>query len=388
VLQPLEDPTGKALDPFFAALARSDAGSPAALTRVLHLGDSTIGLDGIPNAIRTRLQARFGDGGAGFVMLDRYSPNYKNLAVRLEPNGAWTTCYIAYRCRKDGRYGLGGVAVSSTGGAKTVVSTRSTGEVGRTVSHFELWYTTQPHGGTMRLQVDHARPVIVDTNAARLEDRWHVLDVDEGAHRISVQAIRGRVRAYGVVLETSGPGVVWDTVSLIGCFTKRLLSHDRDHIRAQIDHRDPDLLVLTFGGNDLKRMNLGELDGKQYEHEVLEVLEHLRGPRPERVPCLLTGVVDHGRLRDDEVVPHRHVTELIEAQRRAAFSAGCAFFDARGAMGGEGSILDWLGRRPPLASPDLKHLTQRGRDLMGEMIYQALLSGYVAYRRREAPEDG
>jgi lysophospholipase L1-like esterase len=166
------------------------------------------------------------------------------------------------------------------------------------------------------------------------------------------------------------------------------LSHDPDHIRAQIDRRDPDLLVLTFGGNDLKRMHLGKLDGEQYERELLEVLEHLRGPGPERVPCLVTGVVDHGRLRAGKVVPHKHVTELIEAQRRAAFSAGCAFFDARGAMGGEGSILDWLRRRPPLASPDLKHLTRRGRDLMGEMIYQALLSGYVTYRQREASGHG
>jgi lysophospholipase L1-like esterase len=355
---------------------------------VLHLGDSTIGLDGIPNAIRKRFQARFGDGGAGFVLLDRYSLNYKNLAVRLEPNGAWTTCYIAYRCRKDGHYGLGGVTVSSTGGAKTVISTRGKGDVGRTVSRFELWYAAQPHGGTVRVRIDREKPVIVDTNATQLEDRWRVLDVDEGPHRISVQAIRGRVRAYGVVLETEGPGVVWDTISLIGCFTKRLLSHDPDHIRAQIAHRDPDLLVLTFGGNDLKRMHLGKLDGAQYEREVLEVLEHLRGTESTRVPCLLTGVVDHGRLRAGKVIPHKHVTELIEAQRRAAFAAGCAFFDARAAMGGEGSILDWLRRRPPLASPDLKHLTRRGRDLMGDMIYRALVAGYVAYGRRQAPEEG
>jgi hypothetical protein len=42
----IEDPTGRALDRFYAALRRTEGRAPSAVTRVLHMGDSSIGLDG------------------------------------------------------------------------------------------------------------------------------------------------------------------------------------------------------------------------------------------------------------------------------------------------------------------------------------------------------
>ncbi|HLT35004.1 MAG TPA: hypothetical protein VK034_01935, partial [Enhygromyxa sp.] len=107
--QPLEDPSGVALDYFYRSLTDVDEGQAGAMTRVLHLGDSTLGLDGIPHAIRKRMQQRFGDGGAGLVLLKRYSPSYKPAAVKHSGGDGWTHCYIAYQCRSDGRYGIGGL---------------------------------------------------------------------------------------------------------------------------------------------------------------------------------------------------------------------------------------------------------------------------------------
>ena len=95
--QPVEDPTGRALDRFFAALARSDDGEAGALTRVSHFGDSSIGTDGLPHAIRRRFQARFGDGGAGFVNLHSYSGNIRSRVV--DRNGSVT---LNYEYRKPG----------------------------------------------------------------------------------------------------------------------------------------------------------------------------------------------------------------------------------------------------------------------------------------------
>jgi hypothetical protein len=51
-------------------------------------------------------------------------------------------------------------------------------------------------------------------------------------------------------------------------------------------------------------------------------------------------------------------------------------------MGGPGSIHAWLKASPKLAEPDLKHLNHRGRELMGQWIHEALLAGYVGYRKR------
>jgi lysophospholipase L1-like esterase len=375
--RPLEDPSGRALDPFFARLARVDDDLPGALVRVTHLGDSSIGLDGLTHAIRRRMQGRFGDGGPGFVLLQRYSPNYRSRAVTHRSNGGWEFCYIAYLCQADGHYGLGGVSFTSEGGASTkVIPVADDGGL----RSAELWYAAIPHGGRIRVTLDGTEPHVVDTRAEALEDRWHEFRLAPGTRDVEVTAM-GRVRAYGLVLETDGPGVVWDGMSMVGAFTRRLGAWDAEHIAEQLSHRGADLLVLSYGGNDLRRVVAGRLSAGAYEREYDAVLGKLLADRGD-MACLLTSVIDHGRSGQYEV-DSRHVELIVDAQRRVAARHGCAFFDSYEAMGGEGSMMAWRERTPPLTEPDLKHLNARGRDRMGDYIYRALVAGYVDWRIRQ-----
>jgi lysophospholipase L1-like esterase len=377
--QPIEDPKGS-MRAFYEALGRTDSDTPGALTRVVHMGDSSIGLDGLPHAIRSRMQDRFGDGGAGFVLLDRYSKNYKNKAAAIRSAVGWDVCYIAYLCKKDGHYGLGGHVFRGRRGASSTISTLKEGGYGTDVSRFEVWYAAQPGGSELAVRVDGGEPKIIDTAADALEDRWEELDVEPGAHSITVESRgSGFLRAYGVVLETDGPGVVWDSLSMIGAFTKRLHGYDPTHIAVQIAHRDPHLLVLNYGGNDLRRIVTKAVTGEEYVEELRKVLSTLRTGKPS-MSCLVVGVIDHGRS-GSQTVEARHVDTMIEAQRKAAHAEGCAFFDTVAAMGGPGSLAKWRKRSPPLAEPDLKHLNHRGRELMGELLFKALVAGFESHRR-------
>jgi hypothetical protein len=380
--QPVEDPKGT-LVPFYEALGRTDAKQPGAITRITHLGDSSIGHDGLPHAIRTRMQDRFGDGGAGFVLIDRASinTNYGTKVATIATTTAWEACFITNLCKRDGRYGLGGHTFWASGEASSTISTRNDGAYGTTASHIELWYLAQPRGGRIKIKVDREEPEVVPTLADAPEDRWHVVDVEPGAHRITVSAGGGgQARAYGLVLETDGPGVVWESVSMIGAFTKRLNGFDTDHIAGQIAHRSADLLVLNFGGNDLRRLVGGSVTPEEYTQEYGEALDRFKAQRPAQ-PCLVVGVIDHGKSGSYTVAPEV-VDTMIDTQRTIAFDHGCAFFDTVAAMGGAGSLRKWRERAPTLAEPDLKHLNNRGRDLMGKLMYEALVAGYESYRRR------
>jgi lysophospholipase L1-like esterase len=387
--QPIEDPSGVALDYFYRALTDVDEGQAGTMARVLHLGDSTLGLDGIPHAIRKRMQQRFGDGGAGLVLLKRYSLSYKPASVKFSGGDSWTHCYIAYQCRGDGRYGIGGLIVSASSGASTSIATLASDQpVGTQFSRAEIWYAASPIGGTIAVELDGKLARSIDSKTPEIEgggqsivDRWETLTVDPGPHSLKVSAAgNGKSRIYGVVLETDGPGVVWDSTSMIGAFTKRLLAWDREHIAAQVEHRDPALIVFTYGGNDLRRIVAGTLDEDTYVAEAGAVIELVRAGKPE-ASCLVTSVIDHGRSGTYDVKPE-HVAIMVAAQRRLASERGCAFFDTWNAMGGPGSIRKWLSASPKLAEPDLKHLNHRGRELMGQWIHEALLAGYVSYRQR------
>src|SRR5437016_8943721 len=57
-----------ALANFFKALSEANSGRRIEPVRVMHFGDSHVAADVLTAEIRQRLQGRFGDGGAGYIV--------------------------------------------------------------------------------------------------------------------------------------------------------------------------------------------------------------------------------------------------------------------------------------------------------------------------------
>lgn len=376
---PLERPA--ALDRFYATLTRTHLGLPGAITRVVHYGDSAIGNDGITGAIRSKMQARFGDAGHGFHLLGQPNASYRHQGVRFDEKSPWGHCFIIFDCKKDGYYGLGGTTFESAGGAEIRLSTALKGPAGRKVSRYEVWYAGLPKGGTLRLKLDNEEPVELATAAEAMEDRWHVIETTDDEHTLSVRAAgNGKVRAYGVVMERTVPGVVWDEMSQIGALTRRMLNFDRDHLQRQLTRRHPDLLVLMFGGNDMNTQGTME----KYKGELTDVIRMFRAGDPG-LPCLLMAPLDHGeRDGSGKIVTRTIVPRLVQAQREVAEIEGCAFFNTYEAMGGSGSMGRWVRSSPALGAGDLSHLTHHGHKVVGAMLVRSLMQGYVDFRKRIA----
>ncbi len=367
------------LDSFYGALAASELGYAGAITRVLHYGDSAIGNDGIPGAIRMKMQARFGDAGHGFHLLGQPNASYRHQGVRFDEKSAWNHCFIIFGCReKDGHYGLGGTTFESTGGAEIKLSTATKGAMGRKASRFELWYAGMPKGGNIRVTLDDQEPITVATAAEQLEDRWLELKAEDGEHTLAVRAAGGgKVRAYGVVLEREVPGVVWDEMSQIGALTRRMLNFDAEHLHSQLRRRDPNLVVFMFGGNDMNTQGTMQ----KYREEYTAVIRLFRAAK-QPMACLVMAPLDHGEREGSRIITRPIVTKIVEAQRAVAKAEGCAFFDTYEAMGGDGSMGRWVRSNPALGSGDLSHLTHHGHKVVGGLLYRALVAGYVDYRKR------
>lgn len=385
--EPIENPENLAY--FFDALARVDAGEKE-VVRVVHMGASLIGNDDMTSSLRTRFQTRFGDGGAGLVLMQRYMPNYIHRGVKMRASG-WKHCFLAYLCMKDGHYGIGGTTFWAHSGATTVLETKTQNPddehpLGHEAAHFEVWYAARKGGGRLDVTLDDGDPITIETrdeDVEDIEDRFWETDLPRGPHEIRVRARgHGNSRTYGVVMETDGPGIVWDQFSKLGVFTNRVLAWDPEHLAGQIAHRDPDLIVFTYGGNDTRRIANGKLDGEGYGEELGEVIDHMRAGKPE-ASCLVMSIIDKGKSLNFDIEPE-HVEVIVEAQRRVARQKGCAFWDLYHAMGGGGSLKAWKKMSPPLAAADLKHLSHRGYVKVAGWLYDAIVAGYVEHRRSRA----
>ncbi|NLE85248.1 MAG: hypothetical protein GX607_02500 [Myxococcales bacterium] len=372
------------LDAYYRRLTLVDLQVPI-LARAAHWGDSLLGDDGLTGSVRRRLQLRFGDGGHGFHVLAPLNPFHMHRGLQFKVLEPWTSrCEVLFRCEKDRRYGLGGVSTRASGEAASRFGTIASAP-GDRISRFELWYQTAPHGGFFDVIVDDEPPRRIDTRAEEPTDEVAVFELPDAPHSIQVRAAgRGSVRGYGVVMERGGPGIVWDTLAVIGLSTASLKAQEPEHIRAQISRRGTDLLVFGLGGNDTQR-SVADIRAV-FEEEYRTVVQRYRAGRPE-ASCLVVGVTDHADRTDKNgIQTRRSVLEIVEIQRKVALTEGCAFFDLFRAMGGEGTIARWFRAKPALASADLAHPTSAGHEILATLLVRALLHGYVDYRARMVGE--
>lgn len=152
-----------------------------------------------------------------------------------------------------------------------------------------------------------------------------------------------------------------------------MLGIDPDHFAAQHAHRQTNLIVLMFGGNDADDVRR---TAEQFEDDFRRVARLVRTARPEAA-CLLMAPLDQAQRTERGAIRTMHrVPIIVAAQRRAAAAEGCAFFDTYGAMGGEGAMRRWYRSRPRLSFGDLRHATPAGYRVIGNMLYKALLKGF------------
>jgi lysophospholipase L1-like esterase len=384
LVREIEDPTGRALDPFYAALAATAGqGDAAHVTRVAHWGDSTIAADDVTGTLRRRFQKRFGDAGHGFHLIGKGTMPYRHRDVVSEQTGNWTVHSVIRKERSDGRYGYGGHLHRSSGGGQAVFETVKKGPIGQAVARFELFFQRHPTGGRVELSVDGGAPQVVDTRGSDVVDAWEVVEVPDGPHALALDVVSGgETRLYGIAMERPGPGIVYDSLGIVGARASRMLNFDADHLAAQIAHRAPDLLVIAFGGNEAgdKGMNFS-----RYRDVLTRVVRRVRAGRPEAA-CLMVAPLDQGdKDRRGKVRTMPNVPKIVAAQREVAAAEGCGFFDTWEAMGGEGAMARWYRSKPRLGWGDFRHATPAGYEVIGNLLYKALLKGFSDYLERQAP---
>ena len=373
----IEDPSGRALDAFFAALVKTE--TAGGQTRVCHYGDSPITNDGITSTVRRLLQQRFGDAGHGFILIDKPWGWYGHIGVTHDASRGWQSDPM-FISKGEHYYGLGGVSFTADVANITAsFGTPSEGDTGRSVAAFDVYYLARPGGGDFDVEVDGQFSRRVATASETIVSGFHRVSVDEGAHQLTIRtAGNGPVQLFGVVLESLRAGVEYDSLGVNGAFIG-LLAHylDADHWAEQLRHRRPDLVIIGYGANESQ---FERLPMEQYEQDTKEAIRRIRAAVPE-ASIMLVGPMDRGmRGAGGGIVTRPMIPKLIAYQRRIAAETGCAFFDTFSAMGGEGTVARWFDAKPRLMGGDFTHPTWQGSEIVGTLINDAIIKAYEAHR--------
>jgi len=397
------------LGPFFAALRRRGE-----QIRIAHYGDSSIEGDLITGSFRDSLQRRFGGSGVGFApIVNPISGFRRSLLHNFSDN--WHHCYLGVSNEQGLARGLAGDYASTWtpppdrlaaatdsltrdssastppadeghwvfyGGAKLFAGAR-------TLPSARLFYAaplpdssgSRPAPGSVYFKLrGRQQRYSLDGNGLVNE----LLLSDTTTRRLSLYFNLPPTQAlYGVSLE-SPDGVIVDNFPSRGNIGGALLYIKAPVLRSFQEHLDYDLVMLQFG---LNALNKKMTDYSWYQREMTRVIRYFRKAMPQAA-ILVIGPSDRaikiqGRMQTDPSVPI-----LTEALRRAAEATDVGFFSFYEAMGGDGSMVEWVEeRRPRLANLDYTHFNFAGARQAALLLLEYLLEGYddylEAYKRGE-----
>jgi lysophospholipase L1-like esterase len=174
-------------------------------------------------------------------------------------------------------------------------------------------------------------------------------------------------------------GIQVDNISMRGSSGTDFHRMDIERYAAMAKALNVRMLILQYGVNVVPYVRS---DYNFYERQFYKELMLLR--RALNVPILVIGVSDMSTKGEGRYISYPNVESIRDAQRNAAFQAGCAYWDLYEAMGGKNSMPTWVNAQPSLAEKDYTHFSARGARLIGQMISNALLREYYLWKERNA----
>lgn len=340
----IENPS--ALASYFASLR---AGDPV---HILQFGDSHTASDDWVNALRIAAQAKYGDGGPGFVQAGHPYRGYRRFDARGTSSAGWKT-EGTMQTHGDPDQGLSGISISTSLPNQTVTLSAE-GE------SLDIFYLQQPGGGEVELTIDGEKAGAFSTDGDPGPGQSEY-SLTPGMHELTLRTLHfAPVRLFGWTLDNKR-GVTAETLGINGAEANVILDWNEKIWDTELQQRNPALVILAYGTNEA---NSHVWTAEQYRADLVAVIERIRHAVPA-ASILMIGPPDCGRLQ-----PLLHLDEVIDIQRETARRQGVAFWDWRMHMGGPRIVKRWFVAG--WSQADYIHLTFEGYRMLGKMIFDQL----------------
>ena len=339
---------------------------------VLQFGDSHTAADDWVNAMRQLAQAKFGDGGPGFVYPGQPFHGYRRYDARGSDSYNWHTDGTT-RSPGDGRVGFG-ISIETSRSGQTV-TLEATG------ARTALYYLQEAGGGILNLSVDgYDSANVVASGDSGLGIWTHDAGVGP-THYMARTVSSAPVRILGWAVDNP-TGITWETMGINGAQAGIMNGWDDPLFAAMMASRAPALVILAYGTNEALTRSFSP---DEYRESFRNVVRKVRRATPV-ASILVVGPPDCYLRRRRSLGPFPWLDQVIQIQRRVAMEQGCAFWDWRQRMGGAGSKHQWVVSG--FAQGDYVHFTGAGYELLGRALFSDLMLQYDTFLKvREEPEN-
>lgn len=369
--QPIEYHGDNPLIPFFKQLSHADK----QLIRILHYGDSQIEGDRITGYLRNLIQSKFGGSGPG--LLPATPPVAQSSAIIHKASNNWRTHSIYYKTDSDikhRKFGIMGFFSQFTP-QHAWIDFSPSGLAYKSVQQFtqcNVFYSAPRGSFSVKGYVDNELKWFEDIDSCQ-ETKLFQWEFEKPPKHFRIE-LDGEVspNIYAIMLN-SKTGVAVDNLPFRGSRGTEFVKLNLAQMKQMGHHLKTGLIIYQFGVNAVA---YNSHNYKYYEDALQKQLKYLKRVWPQ-ASILVVSVSDMSEKMTNGFTTRPSVKKVIEAQRNAALSEGCAFWNLYEAMGGYNSMPSWVNSK--LAQKDYTHFNREGGHKIARMLFNALIDEYNKY---------
>ena len=354
---------------------------------IMHIGGSHVQAGVFTQQFRNDLLGIAPDliGGQYFVFPFAAGGTNNPSHFRVSSTGSWDYCRNAVRKETDKRMGLAGAAITTTDKEASVSIVSRERRLTALSPKFEFNKVTLLGFS----ETENVTPVIGykgKTLKGRHDNKQETYTFQLPAFTDSIciffDSVPGEFTLTGVLLENGMPGISLHGVGVNGASLPSYLRCD--DFERDLKLIRPDLVIFGIGINDAAEIDFAVIYFKRNYDALIRIIKRVN---PD---CALLFVTNNdsykyvkGRKKRKgyyEVNPNGLIVE--QAFMELGKQHNAAVWDQFDVMGGLYSMKNW--ENAGLAQKDKIHFTNDGYKLIGDLLYNALISRYVEHIKATA----
>ena len=352
---------------------------------IMHLGGSHVQAGMFTQQFRDNLLSISTDlmGGQYFVFPFSTGGTNNPSHYIVRSSGTWTYCRNAVRKETDKRMGLAGAAITTNDStARVSILTKE-----RYPSNLPPDYDFNKVTVIGFSETENVVPVVSydGTTIQGQYDEWKSTDTFSlpdftDSICIMFDSVPGEFTLTGILLENDMPGI---SVHGVGVNGARVSSYLRcDDFERDLNLIRPDLIIFGIGINDAAEKDFEKNNFKRNYNELIKVIKRVN---PD---CALLFITNNDSYKREKVKKKtRYEVNLNgmiveEAFMELGKKYNAAVWNQFDIMGGLESMQDW--EEAGLAKKDKVHFTNEGYRLLGDLLYNALITRYIEHIQQNA----
>ena len=354
---------------------------------IMHIGGSHVQAGVFTQQFRDNLLSIGTDliGGQNFVFPFSAGGTNNPSHFRVSSTGFWDYCRNAVHKETDKRMGLAGAAITTSDSIASVSIVSRERRITELSPIFEFNKVTVVGFS----ETENVVPVIGyqgDTIKGRYNEHQSSYTFQLPTYTDSIciffEAMPGEFTLTGVLLENSMPGI---SVHGVGVNGARVSSYLRcDDFERDLSLIRPDLIIFGIGINDAADKDFEVKNFKRNYNQLIQVIKRVN---PD---CAILFVTNNDSYKREKVKrktvykvnPNGKIVEDAFMELGKQYNA--AVWDQFDIMGGLRSMQDW--EDAGLAQKDKVHFTSSGYKLIGDLLYNALISRYIEHVKTNAKQ--